>query len=106
MMQILTMKIKCCFCSHVIRNKERHANCQLPKWEAKTKHGVRVVPDLLKTLEEDLKKQPIYQDSPKDSLSDLSLEIELSIPFAPNHDSQDIPQRLQLGEVVHYHPSE
>ncbi|GFU19864.1 transposon Tf2-9 polyprotein [Trichonephila clavipes] len=80
--------------------------CRLPKWEAKTRHGVSFVPSLLRTLEEDLQQQPVDQDSPKDSLSDLSLEIELTIPFAPNQDPQDIPQQLQLGEIVHYHPSE
>ncbi|GFT45301.1 hypothetical protein TNCV_2452251 [Trichonephila clavipes] len=61
---------------------------------------------LLKILEVDLKQQPVYKDSPKDALSDLSLEIELVILFSPNQDSQDIPQQLQLGEFVHYHPSE
>ncbi|GFV03722.1 hypothetical protein TNCV_1876701 [Trichonephila clavipes] len=60
----------------------------------------------LKTLKEDLKQQPVYQDSSKDSLLDLSLEIELAILFAPNQDPQDISQQLQLGEVVHYHSSE
>ncbi|GFS50785.1 uncharacterized protein TNCV_4847131 [Trichonephila clavipes] len=65
---------------------------RLPKWEAKTRHGVSFVPALLKTLEVNLKQQPVYQDSLKDALSDLSLEIELVIPFAPNQDPQDIPQ--------------
>ncbi|GFX77750.1 uncharacterized protein TNCV_1106671 [Trichonephila clavipes] len=51
-------------------------------------------------------QQPVYQDSPKDALSDLSLEMELAILFAQNQDPQDIPQQLQLGEVMHYHPSE
>ncbi|GFT67877.1 hypothetical protein TNCV_2286221 [Trichonephila clavipes] len=46
------------------------------------------------TLEEDLKHQPLYQDSTKDALSDLSLEIKLDIPFDPNQDPQDIPQQL------------
>ncbi|GFV16001.1 uncharacterized protein TNCV_4240441 [Trichonephila clavipes] len=78
----------------------------IPKWEAKTRHGVRFVPALLKTLEEDLEQQPVYQHCPKDSLSDLKLEIQLALPFAPNQDPQDIPQQLQLSEVVHYHPSE
>ncbi|GFX84563.1 hypothetical protein TNCV_723721 [Trichonephila clavipes] len=36
----------------------------------------------------------------------LSLEIELAIPLTPNQDPQDIPQQLQPGEVMHYHPSE
>ncbi|GFT72734.1 uncharacterized protein TNCV_756271 [Trichonephila clavipes] len=51
-------------------------------------------------------QQPFYRDSPKDALLDLSLEIELVIPFSPNQDPQDIPQQLQLGEFVHYHSSE
>ncbi|GFU98618.1 hypothetical protein TNCV_3654491 [Trichonephila clavipes] len=49
--------------------------CRLPKWEAKTRHGVSFVPALLKTLEEA-------------ALSDLSLDIELDIPFAPNQDPE------------------
>ncbi|GFV30986.1 uncharacterized protein TNCV_4014201 [Trichonephila clavipes] len=81
-------------------------SCRLPKWEAKTIHGVSFVPALLKILEEDLKQRPIYQDSPKDALPDLSLEIELVIPFTINEEHQDIPQQLQLCEVVHYHSSE
>ncbi|GFU47610.1 hypothetical protein TNCV_2443321 [Trichonephila clavipes] len=64
------------------------------------------VPALLKILEEDLKQQPVYQDSPKDALSYLRQEIELVIPFFPNQDPQHIPQQLQLSEFVHYHPSE
>ncbi|GFV84695.1 uncharacterized protein TNCV_4296771 [Trichonephila clavipes] len=48
-------------------------SCQLPKWEAKNRHGVSFVLALLKTLEEDLKQQPINQDSPKDAVLDLSL---------------------------------
>ncbi|GFW17447.1 hypothetical protein TNCV_3240771 [Trichonephila clavipes] len=34
------------------------------------------------------------------------LEIELVIPFVPNRDPPDTPQQSELGEVVHYHPSE
>ncbi|GFS65143.1 hypothetical protein TNCV_204421 [Trichonephila clavipes] len=60
---------------------------------------------LLKTLE-NLKQQPVFQDSPKDALSDLSLGIELAVTFTPNQDSQDIPQQLQPGEVEHYNSSE
>ncbi|GFU85907.1 uncharacterized protein TNCV_2037381 [Trichonephila clavipes] len=78
----------------------------LPKWEAKTKHGVSFVSAFLKTLDEDLKQQPVYQDSSKDALSDFILAIELGIRFASNQDPQDIPQQLLLGEGVHYHPSE
>ncbi|GFX75958.1 hypothetical protein TNCV_2239291 [Trichonephila clavipes] len=81
-------------------------SCRLPKWKAKTRHGVSFVSDLLKALKEDLKHQPVYQDSHKDASSSLSLKIELAIPFTPNQDPQDIPQQLQRGEVVHYHPSE
>ncbi|GFV39846.1 hypothetical protein TNCV_4144831 [Trichonephila clavipes] len=33
-------------------------------------------------------------------------EIELAIPFVPNRDPPDTPQQSELGEVVHYHPSE
>ncbi|GFU95155.1 hypothetical protein TNCV_4139391 [Trichonephila clavipes] len=48
----------------------------------------------------------ICQDSPKDVLSDSGLEIELAIPFVPNRDPPDTPQQSELGEVLHYHPSE
>ncbi|GFX53192.1 uncharacterized protein TNCV_361871 [Trichonephila clavipes] len=58
------------------------------------------------TLEEDLKQQPLCQDSPKDVISDSGLEIELAIPFVPNRDPPDTPQQSELREVVHYHPSE
>ncbi|GFV81679.1 uncharacterized protein TNCV_1703361 [Trichonephila clavipes] len=57
-------------------------------------------------LEEDLKQQPLCQDSTKDVLSDSGLEIELAIPFIPNRDPPDTPQQSELGKVVHYHPSE
>ncbi|GFV97786.1 uncharacterized protein TNCV_3076201 [Trichonephila clavipes] len=63
-------------------------------------------PSHVTTLEEDLKHQPICQDSPKDVLSDSGLEIELAIPFVPNRDPPDTPQQSELGEFVHYHPSE
>ncbi|GFV58332.1 hypothetical protein TNCV_3743711 [Trichonephila clavipes] len=53
------------------------------------------------TFEEDLKQQPLCQDSPKDVLSDSGLEIELaSIPFVPNRDPPDTPQQSELGEVI------
>ncbi|GFY18768.1 uncharacterized protein TNCV_2399881 [Trichonephila clavipes] len=42
----------------------------------------------------------------KDVLSDSGLEVELAIPFVPNRDPPDTPQQSELGEVVHYHPSE
>ncbi|GFV96878.1 uncharacterized protein TNCV_4350911 [Trichonephila clavipes] len=53
------------------------------------------------TLEEDLKQQPLCQDSPKDVLSNSGLEIKLAIPFVPNRDPPDTPQQSELGEVVH-----
>ncbi|GFY34190.1 uncharacterized protein TNCV_2504931 [Trichonephila clavipes] len=74
--------------------------------EAKTRHRVSLVSAHVTTLEEDLKQQPLCQDSPKDVLSDSGLEIELAIPFVPNRDPPDTPQQSELGEVVHYHPSE
>ncbi|GBM46837.1 hypothetical protein AVEN_112186-1 [Araneus ventricosus] len=74
--------------------------------EAKTRHGVSLVPVHLTTLEEDLKQQLVCQDSPKDVLWDSGLKIELAIPFAPNRDAQDSPQHPRLGEVVHYHALE
>ncbi|GFS64049.1 uncharacterized protein TNCV_3944471 [Trichonephila clavipes] len=74
--------------------------------EAKTRHRVSLVLAHVTTLEEDLKQQPLCQDSPKDVLSDSGLEIELAIPFIPNRDPPDTPQQSELGEVVHYHPSE
>ncbi|GFV45190.1 large neutral amino acids transporter small subunit 2 [Trichonephila clavipes] len=74
--------------------------------EAKTRHRVSLVSAHVTTLEEDLKQQPLCLDSPKDVLSDSGLEIELVIPFVPNRDPPDTPQQSELGEVVHYHPSE
>ncbi|GFX63519.1 uncharacterized protein TNCV_105261 [Trichonephila clavipes] len=74
--------------------------------EAKTRHRVSLVSAHVTTLEEDLKQQPLCQDSPKDVLSDSGLEIELAIPFVPNRDPPDTPQQSELGEVMHYHPSE
>ncbi|GFW58880.1 hypothetical protein TNCV_4047181 [Trichonephila clavipes] len=44
-------------------------NYRLPKWEAKTRHGVGFVLALLKTLVEDLKQQTAYQNSTIDTLS-------------------------------------
>ncbi|GFW34453.1 uncharacterized protein TNCV_500711 [Trichonephila clavipes] len=61
-----------------------HLSFRLPKWEAKTSHAVTFVPALLKTFKEDLKLQRVNQNSPKNAVSDLSLEIELIIPFSPN----------------------
>ncbi|GFU77184.1 uncharacterized protein TNCV_5109011, partial [Trichonephila clavipes] len=52
------------------------------------------------------KAATLCQDSPKDVLSDSGHEIELAIPFVPNRDPPDTPQQSELGEVVHYHPSE
>ncbi|GFX71407.1 uncharacterized protein TNCV_2454181 [Trichonephila clavipes] len=52
-------------------------------------------------LEEDLKQQPLCQDSPKDVLSDSGLEIELAIPFVPNRDPPDTPQQSELGQCGH-----
>ncbi|GFS95804.1 uncharacterized protein TNCV_2258861 [Trichonephila clavipes] len=74
--------------------------------EAKTRHRVSLVSAHVTTLEEDLKQQPLCQDSPKDVLSDSGLEIELAIPFVPNRDPLDTPQQYELSEIVHYHPSE
>ncbi|GFS53171.1 uncharacterized protein TNCV_4516971 [Trichonephila clavipes] len=66
--------------------------------EAKTRHRVSLVSAHVTTLEEDLKQQTLCQDSPKDVLSDSGLEIELTIPFVPNHDPPDTPQQSELGE--------
>ncbi|GFU06631.1 uncharacterized protein TNCV_2969551 [Trichonephila clavipes] len=68
--------------------------------EAKTRHRVSLVSAHVTTLEEDLKQQPLCQDSPKDVLSDSGLEIELAIPFVPNRDPPDTPQQSELGEVA------
>ncbi|GFV13355.1 uncharacterized protein TNCV_2665071, partial [Trichonephila clavipes] len=46
--------------------------------EAKTRHRVSLVSAHVTTLEEDLKQQPLCQDSPKDVLSVSGLEIELA----------------------------
>ncbi|GFT90604.1 putative DD41D transposase [Trichonephila clavipes] len=67
--------------------------CRLLKWEVKTRHGESFVPALLKNLEEDLKQQTCLP-SPKDTLSDLILEIKLTNPLAPNQGHQDISQQL------------
>ncbi|GFS49516.1 uncharacterized protein TNCV_2968191 [Trichonephila clavipes] len=72
----------------------------------KRRPEVSLVSAHVTTLEEDLKQQPLCQGSPKDVLSDSGLEIELAIPFVPNRDLPDTPQQSELGEVVHYHPSE
>ncbi|GFW26774.1 uncharacterized protein TNCV_2851641 [Trichonephila clavipes] len=61
--------------------------------EAKTRHRVSLVSAHVTTLEEDLKQQPLCQDSTKDVLSDSGLEIELAIPFVPNRDPPDTPQQ-------------
>ncbi|GFU77845.1 uncharacterized protein TNCV_1138531 [Trichonephila clavipes] len=74
--------------------------CRTPELEAKIRHRVSLVSAHVTTLEEDLKQQPLCQDSPKDVLSDSGLEIELAIPFVPNRDSPDTPQQSELGEVV------
>ncbi|GFT86412.1 uncharacterized protein TNCV_3259171 [Trichonephila clavipes] len=77
-------------------------SCRTPELEAKTRHRASLVSAHVTTLEEDLKQQPLCQDSPKDVLSDSGLEIELAIPFVPNRDPPDTPQQSELGEVVHY----
>ncbi|GFU60766.1 hypothetical protein TNCV_627111 [Trichonephila clavipes] len=66
-------------------------SCRLSKWKMKTRRGISFVPALFKTLEEGVKRKTVYQDSPQDDLSNVSLEIELAIPFAPNQDPEDIP---------------
>ncbi|GFW18409.1 hypothetical protein TNCV_1184371 [Trichonephila clavipes] len=50
----------------------------------------------------DIEPGQIYYASTPSSRS----EIELAIPFVPNRDPPDTPQQSELGEVVHYHPSE
>ncbi|GFU83805.1 HTH_Tnp_Tc3_2 domain-containing protein [Trichonephila clavipes] len=50
------------------------------------------------TLMKDLKEHPVFQDSPKDLRSDSSLEIELTLPFAPNCNSQESPQQPEFRE--------
>ncbi|GFX63581.1 hypothetical protein TNCV_2005101 [Trichonephila clavipes] len=58
------------------------------------------------TLEEDLKQQPLCQDSPGQRCS-IGFRSEI-VPFHSfqNRDPPDTPQQSELGEVVHYHPSE
>ncbi|GFU54303.1 uncharacterized protein TNCV_576791 [Trichonephila clavipes] len=85
---------------------EGHNRGAPSRTEAKTRHRVSLVSAHVTTLEEDLKQQPLCQDRPKDVLSDSGLEIELAIPFVPNRHPSDTPQQSELGEVVHYHPSE
>ncbi|GFV13511.1 hypothetical protein TNCV_2023701 [Trichonephila clavipes] len=54
---------------------------------------------------EDLKQQPLCQDSPKDVLSDSGLEIELAIPFVPNRDpprySSTIRAQVRSCIIIH-----
>ncbi|GFX43645.1 uncharacterized protein TNCV_510941 [Trichonephila clavipes] len=52
------------------------------------------------------KAATLCQDSPKRCSIGFRSEIELAIPFVPNRDPPDTPQQSELGEVVHYHPSE
>ncbi|GFT26246.1 uncharacterized protein TNCV_3336271 [Trichonephila clavipes] len=66
--------------------------------EANTRHRVSLVSAHVTTLEEDLKQQPLCQDSPKDVLSDSGLETELAIPFVPNRDP---PDTLQSELIIH-----
>ncbi|GFV32837.1 hypothetical protein TNCV_2977101 [Trichonephila clavipes] len=75
------------------------ANCWLPKWEAKNKHGVSFAIALPKALEQGLKQKTVYQDSSKYALLGLSLEIELTISFAPSQDTQDISQFLTARAI-------
>ncbi|GFU45734.1 uncharacterized protein TNCV_5036641, partial [Trichonephila clavipes] len=74
--------------------------------EAKTRHRVSLVSAHVTTLEEDLKQQPLCQDSPKDVLSDSGLRSSWPFHSFQTRDPPDTPQQSQLGEVVHYHPSE
>ncbi|GFT36158.1 uncharacterized protein TNCV_4777981 [Trichonephila clavipes] len=71
-------------CIGVIEFTHYQLNFRLPKWEAKTRHGISFVPALLNTLEEDLLQQPVYEDIPKYTPSDFNLKIELATPFTPN----------------------
>lgn len=64
------------------------------------------VPVHVRTLEDKLKQQRFYQNSPKDVLLNSGVEIELEIPYAPNRDPQDNPEQVELGEVLQYRPLE
>ncbi|GFV33549.1 hypothetical protein TNCV_4566641 [Trichonephila clavipes] len=57
-------------------------------------------PKTFKTLEEDLKQQLVYQDSPKDALSDLNLETKLAIPFAQTKTLKIFLNNYSLCRVV------
>ncbi|GFT36345.1 uncharacterized protein TNCV_484651 [Trichonephila clavipes] len=55
-------------------------------------------------LEEDLKQQPLCQDSPKDVVTDSGLEIELAIPFVPNRNPPDTlnnPSSVRSCIIIH-----
>ncbi|GFX03724.1 putative LOC100569746 [Trichonephila clavipes] len=69
--------------------------------EAKTRHRVSLVSAHVTTLEEDLKQQPSVKIVTK-----MFYFRKLAIPFVPNRDPPDTPQQSELGEVMHYHPSE
>ncbi|GFT77838.1 uncharacterized protein TNCV_2968811 [Trichonephila clavipes] len=72
--------------------------------KAKTRHRVSLVSAHVTTLEEDLKQQPLCQDSPKDILLDSGLEIELAIPFVPNRDPQILlnnPSSVRSCIIIH-----
>ncbi|GFX61434.1 hypothetical protein TNCV_823401 [Trichonephila clavipes] len=61
------------------------------KWEVKIRHDAKLVSAHATTLEENLKQQPVCQDSRKGVLSGSGLQIKLVIPFTLNHNPQDSP---------------
>ncbi|GFT55079.1 transposable element Tc1 transposase [Trichonephila clavipes] len=84
---------------HLVESMPRRLEAVISAKEAKARHRVSLVSAHVTTLEEDLKQQPLCQDSLKDVLSDSGLtEIELAIPFVPNRDPPDTPQQSELGE--------
>lgn len=65
----------------------------------KTRHRISLVTVHLTTLEENLKQQLVFQDNPKDILTDSGLDSELVIPLAPNCDPLD-PLTLVLNNHI------
>ncbi|GFU42687.1 uncharacterized protein TNCV_3138901 [Trichonephila clavipes] len=79
---------------------------RIPKWEARIKYGVTLVPTHVRTLASNLKHKPVCQGNPKYVLSDSGLEIKLAIPFVRNFGPEDDRQQAQFYDFVHYYLSE
>ncbi|GFT50929.1 hypothetical protein TNCV_1195301 [Trichonephila clavipes] len=74
--------------------------------KAKTRHIVSLVSAHVTTLGGGFQAATLCQDSPKDVLSDSGLRLSRPFHSFQNRDPPDTPQQSELGEVVHYHPSD